>query len=97
MTYNSNDIDETEEEIIDHLSDAQKERIEKRKLIQFAGRLLITVFVISMFVMLLLLLFYVKDSDEQYRDIINVTVGGFLASFGKIIDWWFKSEDIKER
>jgi hypothetical protein len=96
MTYNTNDVDEVEEEIIDHLSEVQKGRIEKRKLIQFSGRLAITILIVSMFIMLLLLLFFVQGSDEQYRDIINVTVGGFLASFGKIIDWWFKNEDAKE-
>ena len=34
--------------------------------------------------------------DEKFRDLLNIIVGGFLASFGKVIDFWFRSNKKKE-
>tara|TARA_B100000745_G_C19878597_1_gene293222 strand:- start:152 stop:454 length:303 start_codon:yes stop_codon:yes gene_type:complete len=28
--------------------------------------------------------------DEKFRDLLNIIVGTFLASFGKVVDFWFK-------
>ena len=33
--------------------------------------------------------------DEKFRDLLNIIVGGFLASFGKVIDFWFRSNKKK--
>ena len=34
--------------------------------------------------------------DEKFRDLLNIIVGGFLASFGKVIDFWFRSNKKKD-
>ena len=34
--------------------------------------------------------------DERFRDLLNIVVGTFLASFGKIIDFWFKGSDSED-
>ena len=37
------------------------------------------------------LLFHpVLDLDETHRDLLNILLGSFIASFGKVIDFWFK-------
>ena len=28
---------------------------------------------------------------------MNIIVGGFLASFGKVVDFWFKSDKTKKK
>ena len=34
--------------------------------------------------------------DERFRDLLNIVIGTFLASFGKIIDFWFKGSHQEE-
>ena len=37
------------------------------------------------------LLFHpVLNLDEQHRDLLNIILGTFIATFGKTIDFWFK-------
>ena len=37
------------------------------------------------------LLFHpVLDLDEQHRDLLNIILGTFIATFGKTIDFWFR-------
>jgi len=40
------------------------------------------------------LLFH-ETLDEKFRDLLNIIVGGFLASFGKVVDFWFRSNKKK--
>jgi len=60
-------------------------------------RSVITLIVLAIFIFLLYLLFY-KKIDNEFKDLINVAIGAFLASFGRIIDFWFHKdeEDAKE-
>ena len=30
--------------------------------------------------------------EDKFRDLLNIIVGSFLVSFGKVIDFWFKRE-----
>jgi uncharacterized membrane protein YedE/YeeE len=30
--------------------------------------------------------------EDKFRDLLNIIVGSFLVSFGKVIDFWFKTE-----
>ena len=42
------------------------------------------------------LLFHpVLDLDETHRDLLNILLGSFIASFGKVIDFWFKHDKKK--
>jgi hypothetical protein len=34
--------------------------------------------------------------DEKFRDLLNIIVGTLLASFGKVIDFWFKHSKEKK-
>tara|TARA_Y100000310_G_scaffold203054_1_gene203312 strand:+ start:96 stop:365 length:270 start_codon:yes stop_codon:yes gene_type:complete len=39
----------------------------------------------------LYLLFHPKlELDETHRDLLNIILGSFIASFGKTIDFWFR-------
>ena len=30
------------------------------------------------------------ELDETHRDLLNIILGSFIASFGKTIDFWFR-------
>jgi len=32
------------------------------------------------------------DLEDNFRDLLNIIVGTFLASFGKVVDFWFKHD-----
>ena len=49
----------------------------------------ITSAMFGLFVWIIYLLFH-ETLDEKFRDLLNIIVGGFLASFGKVVDFWFK-------
>ena len=49
----------------------------------------------GLFVWIIWLLFH-STLDPQFRDLLNIIVGGFLASFGKVVDFWFKSDRDKK-
>ena len=34
--------------------------------------------------------------EDNFRDLLNIIVGTFLASFGKVVDFWFKHDKKKE-
>ena len=36
------------------------------------------------------------DLDEVHRDLLNILLGSFIASFGKVIDFWFRGSKKKE-
>ena len=43
---------------------------------------------------ILYLLFHpTYDLEDKFRDLLNIIVGSFLVSFGKVIDFWFKREN----
>ena len=55
----------------------------------------ITASMFGLFVWIIWLLFH-STLDPQFRDLLNIIVGGFLASFGKVVDFWFKHEKSKK-
>ena len=55
----------------------------------------ITTAMFGLFVWIIYLLFH-ESLDEKFRDLLNIIVGGFLASFGKVVDFWFKSDRDKK-
>tara|TARA_Y100000593_G_scaffold67703_1_gene124475 strand:+ start:355 stop:603 length:249 start_codon:yes stop_codon:yes gene_type:complete len=36
------------------------------------------------------------ELEDNFRDLLNIIVGTFLASFGKVVDFWFKHDKKKE-
>ena len=58
----------------------------------------ITVAMFGVFAWIIYLLFSPSMTlDEKFRDLLNIIVGGFLASFGKVVDFWFKHEKGKKQ
>ena len=55
----------------------------------------ITTAMFGLFVWIIWLLFN-STLDPQFRDLLNIIVGGFLASFGKVVDFWFKTDKSKK-
>ena len=60
-------------------------------------RFILTILMFGSFGTILNLLFHpTLTLDERFRDLLNIVVGTFLASFGKIIDFWFKGSHTEE-
>ena len=60
-------------------------------------RFLLTIMMFTSFGTILGYLFHpTLTLDERFRDLLNIVVGTFLASFGKIIDFWFKGSHQEE-
>ena len=58
----------------------------------------ITVAMFGVFGWIIYLLFSPSMTlDEKFRDLLNIIVGGFLASFGKVVDFWFKHDKTTKR
>lgn len=54
---------------------------------------LLTLFVFGMFCQIIYLLFHpTLELDDKFRDLLNIIIGAFLASFSKIIDFWFNKD-----
>jgi uncharacterized membrane protein YedE/YeeE len=56
-------------------------------------RAFFTTIIFSSFAYILYLLFSPTYMlEDKFRDLLNIIVGSFLVSFGKVIDFWFKRE-----
>ena len=58
---------------------------------QFAARVTMSLLTMGIFIILITILFFFQISDS-FRDLLNILVGGFLATFTKISDFWFKGD-----
>ena len=56
----------------------------------------ITIAMFGLFIWIIYLLFHATLPDN-FRDLLNIIVGGFLASFGKVVDFWFKHDKTTKR
>ena len=57
----------------------------------------ITLLMFGLFSWVLYLLFHpTLVLDEKHRDLLNILLGGFIAMFGKVIDFWFKQGNKKQ-
>jgi len=59
----------------------------------------LTLGIFGLFYWILSLLFHpVLELDETHRDLLNIILGTFIASFGKVVDFWFakKEEKVKK-
>ena len=71
------------------------EKIEGRKRLNFGARFIITMFIVSTFLVLVWLLFYV-ELPQASRDLINIMVGAYVAVLAKTTDYWFKEKEDRE-
>ena len=57
----------------------------------------ITIGMFAALIWILYLLFHPTLSlDDTHRDLLNILLGSFIASFGKCIDFWFRQDKKKE-
>lgn len=71
------------------------QHIEARKKLNFGARFVITLFIVTTFLFLIWLLFYV-ELPQASRDLINIMVGAYVAVLAKSTDYWFKEKDDPE-
>ena len=58
----------------------------------------ITVGMFGVLVYILVLLFHpVLQLDPNHRDLLNILLGTFIATFGKTIDFWFRHSKKKAK
>ena len=54
-------------------------------------RFILTFVIFISFFFIMWLLFTDKFTlDDKFRDLLNIIIGSFLVSFGKVVDFWFK-------
>ncbi len=54
----------------------------------------ISLLMFALFAWVLYLLFHpTLELDDTHRDLLNILLGGFIAMFGKVIDFWFKQSN----
>jgi len=59
---------------------------------------IITAGVFGLFFWILSLLFHpILELDPTHRDLLNILIGTFIASFGKVIDFWFTQNKPEEK
>ena len=64
---------------------------ESRRRRQFVARFTLSLTQIGIFIMIITILFFLQITDA-FRDLLKIFVGGFLATFTKISDYWFKAD-----
>ena len=85
------------DEIIDALvTDTPIDNTERRWLLRFGGRLVITLLHFALFVMMVVLLFYEQVPDSS-RDLISAFVGLLIGSQREAISWFFKDNHPQEK
>ena len=85
------------DEIIDALvPDTPVDNIERRWLLRFGGRMVITLLHFALFVMMVVLLFYEQVPDSS-RDLISAFVGLLIGSQREAISWFFKDNHPQEK
>ena len=77
------------------MSEKVLQEIETRKKLNFGARFIITMFIVSTFLFLVWLLFFI-ELPQASRDLINIMVGAYVAVLAKATDYWFKDKDDPE-
>jgi hypothetical protein len=68
------------------------ERLERRKILNWVARMILSMVVFGIFILLIWLLFF-GDLPQGSRDLVNIMIGAFVATVTKTGDYWFKSDD----
>ncbi len=77
------------------MSEKVLQEIETRKKLNFGARFIITMFIVSTFLFLVWLLFFI-ELPQASRDLINIMVGAYVAVLAKATDYWFKEKEDPE-
>jgi len=77
---------------IDPMSALKFERLERRKILNWVARMILSLVVFGIFILLIWLLFF-GDLPQGSRDLVNIMIGAFVATVTKTGDYWFKSDD----
>lgn len=98
----SDDKINTPEELIEHETDKiweidpmsalQFERLERRKILNWIARMVLSLMIFGTFIFLIWLLFY-GNLPQGSRDLVNIMIGAFVATVAKTGDYWFKTDD----
>jgi len=70
--------------------------IEKRKMLNWWARFIISGMIFLTFLILLYLLFF-STLIDGHRDLVNILVGAYVAVLAKSTDYWFKDKDDPEQ
>ena len=73
----------------------QSKAIENRKKLNFWARFALSLVVFGAFFVLMFLLFF-QEVGDNYRDIVNILIGTYVAVLTKTADYWFKDKDDPE-
>jgi hypothetical protein len=80
-------------EVVDKLiPDEPVDNEERRKLLHFGARFLITVFQFCLLILMLILLFY-RIAPEGSRDLISAITGMLVISQKDAVQYWFHRND----
>lgn len=71
------------------------ERIERRKLLNWVARFVLSLAILGTFIFLIWLLFFAEVAQDS-RDLVNIMIGAFVAVVAKSTDYWFKDKDDAE-
>ena len=74
----------------------QVQYIETRKKLNFGARFIITIFIVSTFLFLVWLLFFI-ELPQSSRDLVNIMVVAYVAVLSKTTVYWFKDKDDPEQ
>ena len=56
-------------------------------------RFTLSIAIFAIFAWIISLLFHpTLELDNNHRDLLNIILGSFIVSFGKVIDFWFKHD-----
>jgi len=71
----------------------KKQSVNNKNKLTMWLRTVLTLFIFGMFCQIIYLLFHpTLELDDQFRDLLNIIIGAFLASFSKIVDFWFNKD-----
>lgn len=68
------------------------ERLERRKILNWIARMILSLVIFGTFIFLIWLLFY-GELPQGSRDLVNIMIGAFVATVAKTGDYWFKADD----
>ena len=86
-------LDDLEQNIQSIKKDKIPEILRRRTWMRF----ILTLVMFSSFFCVVWLLFTdLFTLDDKFRDLLNIIIGSFLVSFGKVVDFWFKGSEKEE-
>jgi len=87
-------IEVDNERVWDHdpIEALKYESLERRKILNWIARMILSLVIFGTFIFFFWLLFY-AELPQGSRDLVNIMIGAFVATVAKTGDYWFKSDD----